>query len=75
MNTLQEDINLLLSDDDLLKKTRDIAQKNMDNSPNKGERGDTFVTRIYCQSFLDALIMEDYIVTIENNNINIKLKK
>lgn len=72
--TLQDEINKLLTED-LIKQVRNIAKNNLDNASKNKETGDLWLTRLYCQSFLDALIVENYVVTIENNNISIKLKK
>jgi hypothetical protein len=59
----------------LIKRTREFALKNLDKGSKWKESGNDFFARTYIESFLDALIAEDYEVTIKKDEVIIKLKK
>lgn len=71
---MSEDYKKLLTKK-VLQTTKTFALKNLDNVRSYKEDSEYFFTRVYLESFMDALISEDFELTIDIDNKKILIKK
>ncbi len=59
----------------ILTTTKQFALNNLNNLREYKEDSDMFFTRIYVESYMDALVADDYTITIENDDKKYVFKK